>query len=771
MKAILLAGGEGTRLRPVTAGLPKPMVPLFGRPVLEHLLLLLRRHNITRAAIALGYLPQVIRDYFGDGSAWGMELTYFTENLPRGTAGAVRACEPFLEGEDCIVLSGDCVCDFDLTDCIRRHRDRQADVTLLLQRREEPLAFGLVQTDDTGRILRFLEKPGWSQVFTDQVNTGIYLLRHRVLERIPPHAACDFSRDLFPRLLEEGCHLYGDLPAGYWQDMGTCQTYLQTLRDGLESRVQLELGLPRQSPCLYAAQPIPPDVTVLPPCWIGPDVRLGRHCLIGPNTVLESGSQVGEGAVIRGSVLLGSRVGDRCTVNHAVLCQGAQTGAEATLDPLSVLGADVTVGDNALVEEGVRVWPRLVVPAGSRLRSSLNAPMRERTLAFEEDGQLSGLPGRELTPELLLRLGGLLAAEGKCGLGWEADGALRPLAMAAQAGMLSGGGEVSLLEAPLPAPAAWMAGELGLSATLFLQRQGERVALSLFGPSGLPLTPAQRRRLETELPGREPLPSDGEGAGQLQTAKISLEDYVNCTTSWAKPPISRLSVSVARRDDPSGLLAGCLEQLGVDVIRERRPGDISLRLSGDGRGLTLRTEEGRLLGPEQGLLLSCLVLLEQGERTLALSPAAPSVVDRLAETFGAGVLRLGRDGAEAERQAWRLLPLRDGCAAACLVLGHLARTGQSLTRLAARLPRFALRTREIPLETGRGRAMDGLTRDFPHAESSGEGVHIPVGEGSVWVAPVSGRSALSLRAEGPSDEFAAELCDFITEKAKQQKHL
>ncbi|MCC8182776.1 MAG: NDP-sugar synthase, partial [Clostridiales bacterium] len=407
MKAILLAGGEGTRLRPVTAGLPKPMVPLFGRPVLEHLLLLLRRHNITKAALALGYLPQAVRDYFGDGSAWGMELTYFTENLPRGTAGAVRACESFLEGEDCIVLSGDCVCDFDLTGCIRRHRDRRADATLLLQRREDPLAFGLVQTDDTGRILRFLEKPGWSQVFTDQVNTGIYLLSHRVLERIPPHACCDFSRDLFPRLLEEGCRLYGDLPEGYWQDMGTCETYLQTLRDGLEGRVQLELGLPRQGPCLYAHQPVPPDVTVLPPCWIGPDVRLGRHCLIGPNTVLESGSQVGEGAVVRGSVLLGSRVGDHCTVSRAVLCKGAQTGAEVTLAPLSVLGAEVTVGDNALVEEGVKVWPRLVVPAGSRLRASLTAPRRERAPVFEGDGQLFGLPGRELTPELLLRLGGL----------------------------------------------------------------------------------------------------------------------------------------------------------------------------------------------------------------------------------------------------------------------------------------------------------------------------------------------------------------------------
>ncbi|MCC8181552.1 MAG: hypothetical protein LIO45_01010, partial [Clostridiales bacterium] len=346
--------------------------------------------------------------------------------------------------------------------------------------------------------------------------------------------------------------------------------------------------------------------------------------------------------------------------------------------------------------------------------------------------------------------------------------ALQPLALAAQAGMLSGGGEVSVLETPLPAPAAWMAGELGLSATLFLRRQGERAALSLFGPSGLPLTPAQRRRLETELPGREPLPA---GEGQLRIPRIGLADYMRAVLSWANPPIPRLSVSVARRDDPSGLLTECLGQMGVDVIRERRPGDISLRLSGDGRELALRTEEGRLLGEEQGLLLSCLALLEQGERVLALSPTAPSPADRLAETFGGKALRLGGDGAEAERQVRRLLPLRDGCAAACLVLGHLARTGQSLTRLAARMPRFALHTREIPLETGRGSAMEALNRDFPHAQSTGEGLRIPVGEGSVWLAPVSGRSALSLRAEGPSQEFAAELCDIITEKVKQQKHL
>lgn len=236
MKAVILAGGAGTRLQPLTTELPKPMVSLLGKLVLEHILLL-RSHGIKEAAVTLHYRPEAITGYFGDGSDWGMQLHYFQEEIPLGTAGGVKACREFLGQEDFLVISGDCVCDFDLTECERVHRQWEAEATLLLHRVAEPLEYGLVRTDQDGRVVAFVEKPGWGQVFTDQVNTGVYLLSLSVLELVPEGKAFDFSKDLFPLLLQQKRPLYGWVPEGYWWDMGECGSYLQTLEDALERKV------------------------------------------------------------------------------------------------------------------------------------------------------------------------------------------------------------------------------------------------------------------------------------------------------------------------------------------------------------------------------------------------------------------------------------------------------------------------------------------------------------------------------------------------------
>lgn len=216
-----------------------------------------------------------------------MHLHYFYEDTPLGTAGGVKACRDFLGQEDFLVISGDCVSDFDLTDSYRLHRQRQAEATLLLHRVAEPLEYGLVRTDQEGRVLAFVEKPGWGQVFTDQVNTGIYLLSPSVLDLVPEGEPFDFSKNLFPELLRQKRALYGQVPAGYWRDMGECGSYLQTVEDALEGRVKLDMTLPQQSTGVWSAEPIPDSVEVLAPCWIGSDVTLDPWSNIGPHTVLE----------------------------------------------------------------------------------------------------------------------------------------------------------------------------------------------------------------------------------------------------------------------------------------------------------------------------------------------------------------------------------------------------------------------------------------------------------------------------------------------------
>lgn len=249
MKAIILAGGEGTRLKAVTGDTPKPMVPLLGRPLMEYTLLLLKQHGFTEICAAVRYRAEEIMAHFGDGRAYGVALSYRVETEAWGTAGAVRRCKEFIGNEDVLIISGDAACDFDLAALFRAHRERQATATLALCRVPEPLRYGLTVTDQEGWIRAFIEKPDWRHVVTDLVNTGIYVLSPRALDAIPTDRPYDFAKDLFPALLRDGEPLLGAALDGYWCDVGTPLSYYQCCVDALEGRLHL--------PCAPAFRPAP----------------------------------------------------------------------------------------------------------------------------------------------------------------------------------------------------------------------------------------------------------------------------------------------------------------------------------------------------------------------------------------------------------------------------------------------------------------------------------------------------------------------------------
>lgn len=241
VKAVILAGGEGTRLKCITGERPKPLVPLLGRSVMEHLLLLLRRNGFTEVCAALRYRAEDIVAAFGDGSALGLSLCYRIERDQLGTAGAVRNCRDFFGGEDFLLISGDAACDLDLAALYRRHRESGAAATIALRREPLPLRFGLAVTDAEGRVRSFIEKPDWSRVVSDRVNTGIYVLSPRAMAQVPPGEAFDFAKDLFPLLLRRGEKLLGVELEGYWRDIGTPLSYYQCCVDALEGRLRIEI--------------------------------------------------------------------------------------------------------------------------------------------------------------------------------------------------------------------------------------------------------------------------------------------------------------------------------------------------------------------------------------------------------------------------------------------------------------------------------------------------------------------------------------------------
>lgn len=248
MKAIIMAGGEGTRLRPVLKNLPKPMAPLLGVPIIERIVELLKYNNIRDIRITLRYMPEAIISHFGDGSDFGVRISYTVEDEALGTAGGVRACDDFYTNRDFLVISGDAACDFDLKALFECHMRHNNAVTMALFEDPEPLSYGLVLTDRRGAVVSFIEKPSWNQVVTDRVNTGIYVLSPRAMEAIPKGLKADFAKDLFPELLRRGERMMGLPMEGYWCDIGTPSAYYQCNLDALNGRLRLFGGDEQDEP-------------------------------------------------------------------------------------------------------------------------------------------------------------------------------------------------------------------------------------------------------------------------------------------------------------------------------------------------------------------------------------------------------------------------------------------------------------------------------------------------------------------------------------------
>lgn len=769
MKAVIMAGGEGTRLRPLSLGLPKPMTPLFDKPVMEHIIALLKKHGITDICVTLQYMPQIVTDYFGDGAEWGVKLTYFVEDEPLGTAGSVKNCMGHLGEEDFLVLSGDAVCDLDLTAAIGFHKTRRSAATLVLYRHPTPLEYGLVLTDEEGRIRRFIEKPSWGEVLTNMVNTGAYLLTAEAMALVPEGRAYDFGKDLFPLLLERGTAMYGTAVDGYWCDMGDAPAYLQCVADALAGKVALELPVPKQGPGIWAANPIPMGVEVVPPCYIGSNVTIGKGSLIGPHSAIGEGSTVGEHTLVQRSVLHAAHVGDRSTLYGAILCRGASAGAGVVLNEGAVLGEGACAGRDATVMEGVKVWPGREVPAGGRLTASLTVGGMRGPLKFGDGGVIRGTVGEELTPELLLLLGNALGGEKQAALGYGGGAGAGMLARAAGSGMAAAGCRVFHHDGPTPAAAAWLTRRQDLPVSLFIEQEGDRVYLHLAGRGGLPLGRARERKIESALLRGEVsrMPAARVGQWELLSgveAAYSAQAADSARREWE--PVS-LTVSVPGETPADGALVRVLGLLGCRVSRERRNGIPAFTALHGGFYLAGWDEEGHYLPPERMLTLAALLELEEGELRLALPPTAPAAIDLMALSHGGVVLRMGVDGPEAEERYAALPALRDAAFGVALLCAHLARTGERLSALDHRAPAFAVRRREVPVAGSRGDVMQAFYEAEPEAKPSGEGLRLNVREGWVYIAPLTRRASLRVIAEGFDAETATELCDFYSEKARK----
>jgi mannose-1-phosphate guanylyltransferase/phosphomannomutase len=411
MKAVVMAGGSGSRLRPLTIHRPKPMIPIVNKPVMNHILDLLKKHGITEVVITVQYLADFIQDYFGDGSNLGMRLRYSVEETPLGTAGSVKNAQDFLD-DTFLVISGDALTNFDLTKLVAYHKNAKTLATIALYNMANPVDYGVISINNQGHITRFQEKPSRGSVMSDYVNTGIYVLEPEVLDHFKPNTPFDFAQDLFPMLHEQGHVLQGYIGEGYWCDVGNIAEYMRATANALEGQVNgLDLGQ-YKGKGIWAGQDveIAPSARLEGPIYLGNAVQIKNDVVIQGPTVIRDYSVIDNGAQIDRSIIWRNcYIGERVQLSGAIVLRQCSLKAYATVFESAVIGDGTIIGEGAVIHPSVKIWPGKEVEPGAIVNSSIIWGSQGRRVLFGRYG-VTGVVNIDLTPEFSSKLGAAFGA-------------------------------------------------------------------------------------------------------------------------------------------------------------------------------------------------------------------------------------------------------------------------------------------------------------------------------------------------------------------------
>jgi mannose-1-phosphate guanylyltransferase/phosphomannomutase len=830
MRAVVMAGGEGSRLRPLTSNQPKPMVPIVGKPCMEHILELLRSHGFDEVIVTLAYLPQAIESYFGDGESLGIAVEYSMEETPMGTAGSVRLAagridEPFL------VISGDALTDFDLTRVMQFHHEREAVVTIALKAVDNPLDFGIVVTGDDGRIERFLEKPSWGQVFSDTINTGIYVIDPDVMQHVPVDRPFDFSKELFPLLLEMGRPLYGFVCDGYWQDIGNLEQYRQANYDALDERLALDIPGIRLRGNVWIGEGVEIDDLdgVEGPAVIGnysnisPEATVGAYSVLGANVRLRERARV-----VRSIIDQSTFVGRAAIIEGAVIGRSCDIRSHVHLHDRTALGEGVVLGAQTVVMPGVRIFPHKEVESGAVIHESLVWEAAGPTHVFGADG-VSGVVNVDLTPEAAVRLAAALGTSLKRGgrvvASREATAACRMIKRAMVSGLTSTGIDIADLRVLPSSVNRHLLRTQGYDAGFHVGTSPvdpEMVEIRFFEHSGIPMTPDLQKSVETHFTRHEL-----RRAAPAQIGRITYP--VRVRETYAQDLLAGLNVDSIRergfrlvvdygRSAASFVLPLVLGPLDVEVISAHEFGDVdaggpTLResigqakrlveavgadlgavIDRAGERLHVIAEDGREVPVEQAILLFLQLLGQSGAQgTVALPLTVTSHADAVARQFGLDVKRTPTSLTELTRAASgsgvvfaaaiggayifpAFQPAYDAMAALCRLLELLAFVRTPISTLAEGLPASSVVHRRVPCSWAlKGLVMRVLTDRLKERNLDlRDGITVIDDRGWSHVRPDPVDPVLHLYAEGEtrdvSHELERELQELIDEVLHEER--
>jgi len=457
MTGVILAGGFGTRLRPLTINIPKPMVPIANKPILHHIIKLLKKNGIKDLIIILYHQPELIKDYFKDGEKFGVNIKYIISDEDLGTCGATALAKEYLK-DDFLVISGDILTDFNLSEIINFHLKKKSIATITLTRVSNPLQYGIVITTEDGKIVRFLEKPSWGEVFSDTINTGIYILNPKIFDFVPEKKEFDFSKNLFPLLLKKELPIFGYISSGYWKDIGNVKEYKIAHEDIIKGQVDIEIEGER-------ASRIGSDIWMAEDCKIkniknllgtvvlGNNVKIGNsrifNSFIGDNVEIEDGVEISDSIIWENT-----KIKKECKISDSILCKKVFIDEKTTLEGENIVSDECNIGKYVTLKKGVFIWPSKIVTDNSIVTHSLVWGKSWSTSLFGSYG-IIGANNVEVTPEFAAKIGcayGTILGKGsEVFTGRDVDKSSRMLKRAMIAGLISTGVNVQDLRAtPVP---------------------------------------------------------------------------------------------------------------------------------------------------------------------------------------------------------------------------------------------------------------------------------------------------------------------------------
>lgn len=684
MKAVVMAGGEGTRLRPLTSGRPKPLAPVLNKPVMEHILLLLKSAGITDVVVTVHYMADAIQGYFGDGSALGLHLIYSVEDTPLGTAGSVKQAEEHLRDGTFLIISGDALTDVDVLSAVRFHREREADATLILKSVPNPLEFGVVVTDPDGRIQRFLEKPSWGEVFSDTVNTGMYVLEPSVFDYMEPRRPYDWSQDIFPRMLADGRKLMGHVMDGYWCDIGNLTQYREAQYEVLDCGTSVELdGRQEKGIWLGKDAQVDPDALLIPPCLIGRHVTIRADARVGPYAVIGDHSVIEEHAVVDRSILWDNvYVGPSSKLQACVVCSHTTIQSDCVLEEGAVIGDKCLIEQGAHVRSNVKIWPGKHIEAGATVTMSLIWGHTWQGSLFGELGVM-GLANREISPEFATRLGAAYGAFLKPGstvmTARDSGLAARMVKRAVIAGLMSVGCNIlDLRSAPLPVMRHSLRNSPAVGGVYVrLAPEDPRTILVEFlDGDGVYLPPSAERKVESTFFREDFRRVEASAIGRLEFSGRSVEQYRedflrHLDVDAIRATSAKVVVDFAFSRVAS-VFGSILSHLGCEVVAlnafvdpsktpDRRTdrtrlledlshavrtleADLGAMIEYDGERLTVVDESGTIIEGDTLLaLMAVLVTRTQPGSRVAVPVTAASRLERMLALHEAEVVRTRRD--------------------------------------------------------------------------------------------------------------------------------